>query len=163
MESDNHISVWIIVVLIISLFVVDHYSYKRGYEEGRKDQIEISSENIEQTCKDTLQDRMYEFCEVATQNHIEYNLSEICTDGDYISIDNCYERISEAKSNEQSDFQSQIEEQETSNETMKDKLEEQQEFIDAQKDYQDCVSLSTNSKGYIKPNDEEFCRNMYLR
>lgn len=88
---------WVIGIFIVVIIATAYFSYKQGYKEGQGDQVASTTENAEKFCKDTLQDQMDDFCKGATQNYIEYNLSKICTEGDYISIDNCYERMSEAK------------------------------------------------------------------
>lgn len=52
-----------------------------------------------------------------------------------------------------------LEEQQRKSEEQNEKLNKE---IRKQQEYNDCIRLWSNSDNYIKPNDEAFCRSLYL-
>jgi hypothetical protein len=172
MDSDKNIYSWIIVILIIVPFVVNHYSYKRGYADGKENQIVKSAENIDESCKNYFADRESEFCKNAVSNSDDF----YCEDY-YINkvsdnrIDICDDLVSEAKSNCKSNsdnlFKATTDQENLTDwfgqQDLENKVEEQQKYIDAQKRYQSCIDLWTDIHGYIKPSDADYCRSLYLR
>lgn len=170
MNSDKNIYSWIIVVLFIALFVVDHYSYKRGYENGKGNQIEKSVENIDESCEDYFFDKEYEFCKNAVSNSGDYycenyyenelsnNIGDICAD--LVS-----EAKNDCKSNPDNLFRATTDQENLTDwfdkQDLENKVEEQQEYIDAQEDYNDCIRRWSDVSGFIKPDDADHCRRLY--